>query len=282
MRKKGVIFTVFTLLLFGSILLMIIALANYYEGFTENYVSNVGSGSKIAMIKADFAYDLISELEWENVTLERMDNNFSVYFDSFYNSSRNYSSNLENYEKIIEDNFSTQINWDIELENLIYGFGINPYYVHTSWSGEKFYVYNDVPDLVKRIEVKVLVNNYSKLTSIPSISDTGSQNTEFYVQVIDRHGSNFFYHKRLIDSSVDNDPSKISFDNGQSFEANYESLSGRDGVFWMNIPGNVSVINLKIVYVDINRTAEFFVNGTLHLKPRANQIHYVGPMVIEG
>jgi hypothetical protein len=257
--------------------------SGWYVELKEGSVNQLALGGQTAYVKNDLFLDLVALQDFGNVSMKRNTDNLTVSFDSFLNSSKDYDTLLENYESVIEGNYSDQINWNLTLEDVAYGFIIPEYGVHTNRVGNIFYIYTEDYTKLRSVNVTVQEHTSKNYKKEETYNDRGTPTVEFYVKLLDESGSVLEHQKRVVDPTGGNDPASFRFHPADRLEIYLGNTGGKDGVLYFDfdlIPGKVEQIELT--YHAIQSTISVNHNTTVVINPHVTGSTVVSSLGLKG
>ena len=141
MNKKGFLFTITTLLLLFSLLLLAMVYLDRNKGL-QNTVNLLSAGDKLRYVEDDIVSNAYHELLTISLNDITRSSTLNVSFNqSLLVSGRNYAILMNDYKTFIEGTYSSLNNLDITLENFNNNFTIEPHDTIFEMQGENLYLY---------------------------------------------------------------------------------------------------------------------------------------------
>lgn len=155
--RKGFLFTVITLFLLISLLLL--SRFYLYRSKEMQDITVTLSGEKIKYTESDISkgYFNILGINLSEIKRNSTKGIVNITFGEIYPipSSINYNTKLANYESFLEGGYSVMTNTQITLNNFDTNFRIEPYGITFLLSGDDLYIYTDSTDLLKAVYLDV-------------------------------------------------------------------------------------------------------------------------------
>lgn len=289
MNKKGFLFTVFLLLFFLSLVILLFAYKDWYGGFQDSS-QGVSQASTVAYVYDDISQDFVQLNDLKDVAIVRRGRNVSVEMLGGFNSSKNYSALLQRYEMAIENNYSHLVNMNISLDSVAYGFSIPEYKVSTSVDNigdgvdSEYFIFADTFENLSEINVTLFVRNNTGFQSSdgPSGSNSDTQ-TLVRVTILDSSGNNqVLKTSKVLDGDDNNDNFIARFSNGRTVKVEYGRISGRDGTLRFQYEYNISILALDLTFRDFNQTIHVNFNGSSIIIPQVQGVSQMQVIGLEG
>jgi hypothetical protein len=290
MNKRDLIFTAFTVLFFGGLLLLVMAYSQWFEEFSQDAAVGLSAASYATYIDDDITQALIDINHLNNVTIRR-DNigNVSVSFDGLFNSSRDYYTRLQDFERFIEGNYSKALNVNVTLEGLKPQPTISVYNVTTEdtvnqTGGTEFYVYTEDYGKLREINITLIVRNETKLTQTFTPSNEPNPDTMVRVRMVSYAGVEYYNEAMPLAAEGSNQPFRARFAKGEiaDVEFGHKHQSTLDGVLFIKYDFNLTIAHFEMIFEDQNETIRVDLNGTLTIDPKVGGINLSRMTIVEG
>ncbi len=230
MKRKSMLFTVTTTLLFLSILILIVSYLGRYNEL-ESMASTSMAGSRMSYIEDDITgkvYSDILSLNVESITEEAY---ATVIFNhSNLTSDIDHGQLMKDYESFIEGSYSTINNAEITLTNFTNSIFIMPYGSTITVEGGVIYVFTENASSISEVNISVSTGESSNISE-GRPSNSGS--VDLSVDIDYSGGS--FSETASLDPAAANDPFYVNFESGSRVEVRFGSHGGREGTLVLNV-----------------------------------------------
>lgn len=289
MNRKGFLFTLFLLFFFVSFILVLLAYKDWYVQYKDSSHA-LSEAATVAYVYDDIAQDFVQLNDMNDVEILRSGSNVTVSFLGLYNSSKNYTSLLHSYESTVENNYSQEIQMNMSLDSVAYGFSIPEYRVSTqvigmgTGVGSSFSIFIDNYQNLTAINLTLLVQNKSKETAtILPVGLKGTQTT-VSVTILDSSGTNQVLKasKVLDGNALLQNLFQVRYGRGSLVTVGYGVLQGRNGVLSFSYDYNVTLLGLDLTFKDFNQTLHVNFNGSIDIKPQVSGVSQTQMIGIEG
>lgn len=177
-NKKGLMFTIMTVLLFFSLFVFSKTYLERSEEFKYTLVQT-SIPEKMRYVEDDVISNIYSDIIDLNITaIERSGGSLFINFSDaniiYFQNSLNYNVKMQNYQSFMEGNYATLQNLDISLTNFGANFSIEPYQSVFDIDEDNLLILNNASKLQEiSFVVKINESEYSTLNeNINSGSET--------------------------------------------------------------------------------------------------------------
>jgi len=186
MNKKGFVFTLIALMLFSS-LFVITAIYLKRNIQAQDFISKSGNANRLKFIRENIVNDFYTIMDIDLKSIERLNNKVFIKFENFSNISSNspYVDNLTNYEHYIENNYSSDINNQINLTDFVPQFKIYPYNSTFLIDRNRFYLYTNDFKKVINLTINIFLN-VSNIKNIQKPTNRSSNNIPVHFQIFNK------------------------------------------------------------------------------------------------
>ena len=238
MNRKGFLFSIFLLLFFVSFFFLLLAYKHWYSGALDA-TQGFTQAQSVAYMYDDISQDFAALNDFQDIAIVRKGSNVTVSFLGGFNSSNNYTSLFSSYETILENSYADQVNRNISLSSVAYGFSIPEYRTSTKVTGmgtgvsSTYSVFIDNYQNLTGLNVTLMVRNNTRPTTTKNPSSSSGALTHVQVTILDSSATNQLLQETVILNGNDsNDDFEARFTGGNQVRITFGTISSRDGVLF--------------------------------------------------
>ncbi|MFH1971904.1 MAG: hypothetical protein ABIJ18_00325 [archaeon] len=282
MNKKGFLFTIFTLLVLVSLLLISFAYLDWFSSYKQNVVFGMSNAHKISYISDDISYDLADLFDFNDFTITRDNGRVFLTLNNIFNTTKDYNVSLEDYFSFVENGYSDEVKADVILDDVSYSMDVSGYNITSYQVGQDYYVTTDDYQSILAINLTVTLYNVSVLTNTFSPNDDGDSYPWVHVTVYNKYGDLFLKDSKRLNPTQNNPRFTVNFLTGDDLDVYFEN-NPQDGSLHLNYEYNFTVDELVYTMVDNNQSISFGMEGNIFIDPHVSDIErYTELVAVEG
>jgi hypothetical protein len=245
MKKKGIVFTITTILLLASI--GVLSSAYLVRNRELQRMTKISlAGDKLRYLEDDITNSIYSDM----LSLPMISVSRGQFFTVFFNhtnlsSSINYQQKVQEYKNFIEGKYSRLQNLNIALSGFNNSFSITPYNGTFIIDTDAVYVYTGNLPALNRTSLTIHAKGSILNSSAGHPADTGY--TGISVKIL--HSGGIYDYSASLNPTATNGPFYVMFEDNSSIEINFGKYNDNNGVLRINASGlEADLSSLELMY----------------------------------
>ena len=282
--KKGVLFTIVTIILLTSLFLFTKAFLDRSIEL-DNALVSYQNTEKLAYIEDDIVSNSYSDLLKISLSAIKRD---PLYINITFNHlgilspNLNHNKIMQDYKDFVVNNYSTMNNIAITLTDFTSNFTINPYNASYYLNGSKLYLYNPDYTSLQKISLQVKTND-DNLNFKNSSTPSNSSGKLIEVNIIDKDGDSLLPTTiRTLSPTLVNAPFYVNFNttNTPNVSIYFGQFNNKNGTLFVSTDfTTANITSITLTYTALQQKV-YLSAGNLTIANKLNAVNKTNEVIL--